>query len=90
MFESEVLRSLKFRNNHHITKRKGKFKKLLHFVNSYRLYTPFHINIFLIIVCALSGSVAGIITFQIIGVLMAIYYRIKIRKCDRMRNFKQT
>ncbi|SBT54714.1 Plasmodium exported protein, unknown function [Plasmodium ovale wallikeri] len=43
-FESEVLRSLKFRNNHHITKRKG--------------------------------------------VLMAIYYWIKIRKCDRTRNIK--
>ncbi|GAW83892.1 Plasmodium exported protein, unknown function [Plasmodium gonderi] len=86
--ESEILNLLENYNRYYVDEYKP--RNISSTLKRNRMYLPFILNVFIIIMFALSGSLLGICTFQILGILMAIYYKYKTHKCqklmDRIKN----
>ncbi|KMZ84774.1 Pv-fam-d protein [Plasmodium vivax Brazil I] len=79
--ESEILRFLKSENKHYQSKHRPENSSSS--LERYKIFMPFVVNVFIIVLCALNGAIPGVIIFQILGVVMALYYKRKKDKCHK-------
>ncbi|KMZ96636.1 hypothetical protein PVNG_06297 [Plasmodium vivax North Korean] len=80
--ESEIFRLMKNDNKYYQNKHIP--ENLSTFVERYKIFMPFVVNMLIIIICALHGSVLSVCLFQILGGLMALYYKRKKDKCQKI------
>ncbi|KMZ96643.1 hypothetical protein PVNG_06226 [Plasmodium vivax North Korean] len=80
--ESEIFRFLKNDKKHHLSKYGPENSSS--FLERYKIFMPFVVNIFIIIMCVLNNAIHGAIIFQILGVVMALYYKRKKDKCQKI------
>ncbi|GAB69346.1 Pv-fam-d protein [Plasmodium cynomolgi strain B] len=81
-FESEIFRLLKKDNKYYLSKHKPGI--LWSFLERNKIFMPFVVNVFIIIICALHVSDLCVCTYQILGFFMAIYFKYKKHKCQKV------
>ncbi|KMZ91851.1 Pv-fam-d protein [Plasmodium vivax Mauritania I] len=90
-FEYEMMRSMKAKNKETSpVKEKGMRSTLFFYMKKYKLLFPLLFNLIAVAILAMMGFEVGAIVLCIVGIMMVVYYEVKLNKIKRMhRAFKK-